>query len=128
MLSCYIGQCFSEVIFPCQDICLQDNVVYTCTGIGSNLIRWTVPNLMGGTEQLQILQHILHDTSGPFTAQFVSYQNNNIISTLSFTATTVLHNKYIRCYSGGDSKTCKIMITGKILQQNILLFITYLCR
>ena len=110
----YIGQCLSEVIFSCHDICLQDNVIYTCTGIGSNLITWTVPNLMGGTEQLQILPHILNDTSGPFTAQFVSYQNNNIISTLSFTATTVLHNKDIVCYSGGDSKTCKIMIIGKI--------------
>ena len=123
MLSCYIGQCFSDVIFPCQHICLQDNVVYTCTSIGANLIRWTVPNLMGGTEQLEILQHILHDTSGPFTAQFVSYQSNNIISTLSFTATTVLHNKDIVCYSGGDSKTCKIMIIGKILQQNALLLL-----
>ena len=57
-----IGQCLSEVICPCQDICLSYNVIYTCTGIGSNLITWTVPNLMGGTEQLQILQHILHDT------------------------------------------------------------------
>ena len=116
MLSCYIGQCFSDVIFPCQDICLQDNVLYTCTGIGANLIRWTVPNLMGGTEQLQIIPHIQHATSGPFTAQFVSYQNNNIISTLSFTATTVLHNKDIVCYSGGDSKICNIMITSKIQQ------------
>ena len=113
-------QCLSEVTFPCQDICLQDNVVYTCTGIGANLITWTVPNLMGGTEQLQILQHILHDTSGPFTAQFVSYQNNNIISTLSFTATTVLHNKDIMCDTGDSSKTCNIMITGKMHQQNIL--------
>ena len=102
------------MIFPCQNICLQDNVVYTCTGIGANLITWTVPNLMCGTEQLQILQHILHDTSGPFTAQFVSYQNNNIISTLSFTATTVLHNKDIVCDTGGSSKTCNIMIIGKI--------------
>ena len=110
-----IEQCLSEVIFPCQDICLQDNVVYTCTGIGANLITWTVPNLMGGTEQLQILQHILNDTSGPFTAQFVSYQNDNIISTLSFTATTVLHNKDIVCEAaGGSSKTCNIMNTGKI--------------
>ena len=109
------------MIFPCQDICLQDNVIYTCTGIGSNLITWIVPNLMGGTEQLQILQHILHDTSGPFTAQFVSYQNNNIISTLSFTATIVLHNKDIVCYSGADSKTCNIMITGKILKVKITL-------
>ena len=109
------------MIFLCQDICLQDNVVYTCTGIGANLIRFIVPNLMGGTEQLQILQHILHDTSGPFTAQFVSNQNNNIISTLSFTATTVLHDKDIVCYSGGDSKICKIMIKGKIEQQNVLL-------
>ena len=115
MLSCYIGHCLSEVIFPCQDICLQDNVVYTCTGIEANLITWTVPNLMGGTEQLQILQHILHDTSDPFTAQFVSYRNNYIKSTLSFTATTVLYNKDVVCYSGGDSKTCNIMITGKIL-------------
>ena len=40
---------------------------------------------------------ILYDTSSPFTAQFVSYQNNNIISKLSFTATTVLHNKDIVC-------------------------------
>ena len=109
-----IGQYLSEVIFPCPDNCLQDNVVYTCTGIGSNLITWIVPNLMGGTEQLQILQHILHDTSGPFTAQFVSYQNNNIISTLSFTATTVLHNKNIVCDTGYSSKTCNIMITSKI--------------
>ena len=100
-------------------------MVYTCTGIGANLITRTVPNLMGGTEQLQILQHILHNTSGPFTAQFVSYQNNNIISTPSFTATTVLHSKDIVCYSGGDSKTCKVMITGRILQQNVLL--TSLC-
>ena len=108
-------QHLSEVIFPCHNICLQDNVVYTCTGIGANLITWTVPNLMGGTEQLQILPHILHDTSGPFTAQFVSYQNNNIISTLSFTATTVLHNKDIVCEgAGGSSKTCNIMITSKI--------------
>ena len=76
---------------------------------------------MGETEQLQILQHILHDTSGPFTAQFVSYQNNNIISTLSLTATTVLHNKDIVCDTGGSSKTCNIMIIGKI-QQHILLF------
>ena len=111
------------MIFPCQHICLQDNVVYTCTGIGSNLITWTVPNLMGGTEQLEILQHILNDTSGPFTAQFVSYQDNTVISTLSFNATTVLHNKDIVCYSGGDSKTCKIMIIGKILQQNALLLL-----
>ena len=109
-----IGQCLSEVIFPCQNICLQDDVIYTCTGIGANLITWTVPNLMGGTEQLQILQHILNDTSGPFTAQFVSYQNNNIISTLSFTATIVLHNKDIVCDTGGSSKTCNIMIIGKI--------------
>ena len=109
------------MIFPCQDICLQDNVIYTCTGIGANLITWTVPNLMGGTEQLQIIQHILNDTSGPFTARFVSYQNNNIISTLSFTATTVLHNKDIVCDAGGDSKTCNIMITSKIFPQNILL-------
>ena len=109
------------MIFPCQDICLQDNVVFTCTGIGSNLITWTVPNLMGGCEQLQILQHILHDTSGPFTAQFVSYQNNNIISTLSFTATTVLHNKNIVCDTGDSSKTCNIMITSKIFPQNVLL-------
>ena len=114
MLSCYIGHCLSEVIFPCQDICLPDNVIYTCTGIGTNLITWTVPNLMGGTEQLQILQHILHDTSGPFTAQFVSYKNNNIISTLSFTVTTVLHNKDIVCDAGGSSKTCNIIIIGKI--------------
>ena len=90
-------------------------MVYTCTGIEANLIRWTVPNLMGGTEQLEILQHILNDTSGPFTAQFVSYQNNNIISTLSFTATTVLQNRDIVCYSGGSSKTCTIMIIGKTL-------------
>ena len=116
-----IGQYLSEVILPCQDICLQDNVVYTCTGIGANLITWTVPNLMGGTEQLQILQHILHDTSGPFTAQFVSYQNNKIISTLSFTATTVLHNKDIVCDTGYSSKTCNIMITSKIFPQNVLL-------
>ena len=116
-----IGQCIFEVIFPCQHICLSYNVLCTCTGIGGNLITWTVPNLMGGTEQLQILQHILHDTSGPFTALFVSYQNNNIISTLSFTATTVLHNKNIVCYSGGDSKKYNIMIIGKIQQQNILL-------
>ena len=75
---------------------------------------------MDGTEQLHILQHILNDTSGPFTAQFVSYQNNNIISTLSFTATTVLHNKDIVCYSGGDSKICNIMVIGKIFWQNIL--------
>ena len=109
------------MIFPCQDICLQDNVVYTCTGIGANLITWTVPNLMGGTEQLQILPHILHDTSGPFTAQFVSYQNNNIISTLSFTATTVIQNKDIVCDTGDSSKACNIMITGKMHQQNILL-------
>ena len=110
------------MIFPCQDICLQDNVVYTCTGIGANLITWTVPNLMGGTEQLQILPHILHDTSGPFTAQFVSYQNNNIISTLSFNVTTVLHNKDIVCEgAGGSSKTCTIMNIGKIQQQNMLL-------
>ena len=110
------------MIFPCQDICLQDNVVYTCTGIGSNLITWNVPNLMGGTEQLQILQHILHDTSGPFTAQFVSYQNNSIISRLSFTATTVLQNKDIACEAaGGSSKTCNIMIIGKIFPQNVLL-------
>ena len=114
-------QCLSEVIFPCQDICLQANVIYTCTGIGANLITWTAPNLMGGTEQLQILPHILHDTSGPFTAQFVSYQNNNIISTLSFTATTVLHNKDIVYEGGGSSKTCTIMITSKIFPQNILL-------
>ena len=33
-----IEQCLFEVIFPCQDICLQDNVIYTCTGIGANLI------------------------------------------------------------------------------------------
>ena len=109
------------MIFPCQDICLQDNVTYTCTGIGANLITWTVPNLMGGTEQLQILQHILNDTSGPFTAQFVSYQNNNIISTLSFTATTVLYNKNIVCDTCDSSKTCNIMITSKIFPQNILL-------
>ena len=76
---------------------------------------------MGETEQLQILQHILNDTSGPFTAQLVSYQNNNIISTLSFTATTVLHNKDIVCNTGSSSKTCNIMIIGKI-QQHILLF------
>ena len=110
-------QCLSdhEVIFPCQNICLQDNVVYTCTGIGANLITWTVPNLMGGTEQLQILQHLLHDTSGPFSAQLVSYQNNKIISTLSFSATTVLHNKDIVCKAaGGSSKTCNIMIIVKI--------------
>ena len=121
----YIGQCLSEVIFPCHDICLQTNVIYTCTGIGSNLITWTVPNLslMSGTEQLQILPYILNDTSGPFTAQFVSYQNNNIISTLSFTATTVLHNKDIVCKAaGGSSKTCNIMITGKKQWQNIQLF------
>ena len=105
------------MIFLCQGICLQDNVVYTCTGIGANLITWTVPNLMGGTEQLQILQHILHDTSDPFTAQFVSYQNNNIISRLSFIATTVLYNKDIVCYSGGDSKACNIMITSKTLHK-----------
>ena len=72
---------------------------------------------MAGTAQLQILQHILHDTIGPFTAQFVSYQNNNIISTLSFNVTTVLHNKDIVCEAtGGYSKTCNIMITGRILQ------------
>ena len=126
-----IEKCLSEVIFPCQDICLQDNVVYTCTGIGSNLIRWTVPNLMGGTEQLQNLQHILNDTSGPFTAQFVSYQNNNIISTLSFTATTVLHNKNIVCEgAGGSSKTCNIMIIGKIFTKilYILLLLLYANR
>ena len=112
------------MIFPCQDICLQDDVVYTCTGIGANLITWTVPNLMGGTEQLQTFQHILHDTSGPFTAQFVSYQNNNIISILSFNATIVLYKKDIVCYSGGYSKTCNIMITaGKILQENVLLLL-----
>ena len=116
-----IEQYLSEVIFPCQDIWLQDNVVYTCTGIGSNLITWTVPNLMGGTEQLQILQHILHDTSGPFSAQFVSYQNNNIISTLSFTATTLLNNKDIVCDTGDSSKKCNIMITSKIFPQNVLL-------
>ena len=109
------------MIFPCQDICLQDNVTYTC--IGANLITWTVPNLMGGTEQLQILQHILNDTSGPFTAQFVSYQNNNIISTLSFTATTVLYNKEIVCNTGGSSKTCNIMIIGKVLQRSVLLLL-----
>ena len=120
-----IGQCISEVIFPCQDICLSYNVIYTCTGIGANLITWTVPNLMGGTEQLLSLQHILNDTSGPFTAQFVSYQNNNIISTLSFTATTVLHNKDIVCNTGGSSKTCNIMIIGKMHQQNILLLLLY---
>ena len=123
-----IGQCISEVIFPCQDICLSYNVIYTCTGIEANLITWTVPNLMGGTEQLQILQHILNDTSGPFTAQFVSYQNNNIISTLSFTATTVLHNKDIVCNTGGSSKTCNIMIIGKMHQQNILLLLLYANR
>ena len=123
MISWYIGQCLSEVIFQCHGICLQNNVIYTCTGIGSNLITWTVPNLMGGTEQLQILQHILHDTSGPFTAQFVSYQNNNIISTLSFTATTILHNKDIVCKAaGGSSKTCHIMIIGKTQWQNIQIF------
>ena len=82
---------------------------------------------MGGTEQLQILQHILHDTSGPFTAQFVSYKNNNIISTLSFTATTVLLNKDIVCDTGGSSKTCNIMITGKKLQQNVLYYNTLKC-
>ena len=102
--------------------------IYTCNGLGANLIRRTALNLLGGTEQLQILQHILHDTSlhdtsGPFTAQFVSYQNNNIISTLSFSATTVLYNKDTVCYSGGDSKICNIMITGKIYQQNILLLL-----
>ena len=123
-----IGQCISEVIFPCQDICLSYNVIYTCTGIGANLITWTVPNLMGGTEQLHILQHILNDTNGPFTAQFVSYQNNNIISTLSFTATTVLHNKDIVCNTGGSSKTCNIMIIGKMHQQNILLLLLYANR
>ena len=119
------------MIFPCHNICLQDNVVYTCTGIGSNLITWTVPNLMGGTEQLQILPHILHDTSGPFTAQFVSYQNNNIISTLSFTATTVLHNKDIVCEAaGGSSKTCTIMNISKIFIKipYILLLLLYTNR
>ena len=98
-------------------------MIYSCTGIGANLITWRVSNLMGGTEQLQILKHILHDTSGPFTAQFVSYQNNNIISTLYFTATTVLYNKDIVCNTGGSSKKCKIMIIGKIEQQNVLLLL-----
>ena len=103
------------MIFPCHDdICLQVEVVYTCTGIGDTVIRWSVPNLMGGTEQLRIHQHMLNHISGPFTAQFVSYQNNNIISTLSFTATTVLHNKDIVCDTGGSSKTCNIMIISKI--------------
>ena len=69
--------------------------IYTCNGMGANLIRRTALNLMGGTEQLQILQHILHDTSGPFTAQFVSYQNNNIISTLSFNAILLYYIKKI---------------------------------
>ena len=109
-----LGQCLSEVIFPCHDICLQDNVVYTCTGIGANLITWTVPNLMGGTIELQVHQYHRDDTSGLFTAQFVSYQNNNIISTLSFTTTTVLHNKDIVCDTGGSSKTCNNIIIGKI--------------
>ena len=125
-----IEPCLSEVIFPCQDICLQDNVIYTCTGIGANLITWTVPNLMGGTEQLQILQHIPHDTSGPFTVQFVSYQNNNIISTLSFTATTVLLNKDIACDTGGSYKTCTIMNISKIFIKilYILLLLLYTNR
>ena len=125
-----IGQYLSEVIIPCQDICLQDNVIYTCTGIGANLITWTVPNLMGGSEQLQILPHILYDTSGLFTAQFVSYQNNNIISSLSFTATTVLHNKKIVCDAGGSSKTCNIMIIGKMFIKilYILLLLLYTNR
>ena len=125
-----LGQHLAEMIFPCHDICLQNDVVYICTGIGDNVIRWTVPNLIGGTEQLQILQHILHDTSGPFTAQFVSYQNNNTISTLSFTATTVLHNKDIVCDTGGSSKTCNIMNISKIFIKilYILLLLLYTNR
>ena len=108
-----IEQLTSEVIIPCDyDICLRDNVTYTCTGIGENLLTWTVPNLMGGTEDLRILQHGPHSTSGPFTAKFVSYQNNSIIAALSFTATAILHNKDIKCHSGSDVKSCKIMITG----------------
>lgn len=118
-MTCYcfnlypIGQCLSEVIFPCYDVCLHDDVVYTCTGKEANLITWTVPNSMSGA-LLQVYIYQLTDTNGPFTAQFVSYQNNNIISTLSFTATVSLQNKQVKCKAGGNTKTCKITTIGKI--------------
>ena len=81
-----IDQCLSEVFFRCYDICLQDDVTYNCTGIRANLITWTVPNLMGGTVELQAHQYHQYDTNGPFVAWFVLYQNNTIVSNLSFTA------------------------------------------
>ena len=92
------------------------NVVqYTCTIDDANLLVWTVPNPMNSqeTDTLSITKFTnsnLTDDTDTFTA--VLTDDDPFVSTLSFVTTNQLNNKEIGCESGGNSKTCTIMILG----------------
>ena len=102
------------VDLQCDEVCLQDIAQYTCTIDGDSL-EWTVPNPMnsGDTDTLAIATFTnedITDDTDTFTA--VLTDDDPFVSTLSFETTNQLNNKEIMCESGGNSRTCIIMILG----------------
>ena len=103
------------VDLQCDEVCLQDKAQYTCTIDGSSL-EWTVPNPMNSedTDTLTIAtfnaNEDVTDDTNTFTA--VLTDDDPFISTLSFNAANQLNNTEITCDSGGNSRTCTIMILG----------------
>ena len=99
----------------CSSVCLQDVAQYTCTIDDTDLLVWTVPNPQNSQETDMLTITIftnsnVTDDTDTFTA--VLTDDDPFVSTLSFVTTNQLNNKEIVCLSGGNSKTCTVMILG----------------
>ena len=108
-----LGDC--AVVLQCGEVCLEDVAQYTCTNNDGISLVWTVPNPQNSqeTDMLSITKFTnsnLTDDTDTFTA--VLTDDDPFVSTLSFVTTNQLNNKEIVCLSGGNSKTCTIMILG----------------
>ena len=104
-----LGAC--AVDLQCDKVCLEDpEAQYTCTS-DFDLLIWFVPNPMDSEDidMLSIHKNInsLPDDTNTFTA-VVTNNENPLVSTLSFVATTELDNLEIKC----DDIKCTIMILG----------------
>ena len=123
-----LGDC--AVFLQCGEVCLEAVAQYTCTNDDANSLDWTVPDPQNSQETdllpISIFTNSnVTDDTNTFTA--VLTDDDPFVSTLSFVTTNQLNNKEIVCLSGGNSRSCTIMILGTCDRTNITIIVVITC-